>query len=541
MSVPNGDGVNTIQKVLEPYMRPRDEVANIRRILALHLNSCVQISSVAKPLALVDGSELASPATAQGLQRQYLEALNANIKARNEFKTHSRELGGNRGLEDSISSDDTKTNQDYLQEHMAVMGLQKKQERLRAVEKHLELLRTKPAASPGFMDPGEIFKDSRSLPSVPKELFTAIALDTTTSATQLKSFIDQLEKNVLQAKLSLKREEQLLEQAKARSTSSPENVTDSAKLEALNRTRVELISWIESELSKASGDGADSGGGDDHRRSTRKMRASIDPVNMDDQLASIKDKYTQYTEARKALLQLVNQQPKPIIKPLTQEQLPPQTGQTATPVPSAHLLAPYFEQLLSVSREQKGLITQKSHLNNTVTKQVKENCQILDHLAEESQLIPAYPMPGAGRPKAGFTGTTAGSAEASQASSRIKPWVYAADAAKIATLEAVAEKIEEGQLALEGSMQALAEINMLLGRDISHEQDGVAGEDAGDEDMWMNEGQSPGKGTGMAGEPRRHTINRRESRADQGNIKTGTVWDMLDGNLGLLRSEKDLP
>ncbi len=46
----------------------------------------------------------------------------------------------------------------------------------------------------------------------------------------------------------------------------------------------------------------------------------------------------------------------------------------------------------------------------------------------------------------------------------MKSWVFAADSAKIATLESVAEKVEEGQLALEDSMKILGEVDRLLGR-----------------------------------------------------------------------------
>ncbi|KAK4159165.1 hypothetical protein QBC43DRAFT_327699 [Cladorrhinum sp. PSN259] len=526
MGASGEDVIKSIQKILDPFIRPREEVAQIRRVLALHLASCVQDVPVTEPLALVEATNPASLSTARGLHRDYLEALNANIQARNKFKAQSQKQSHPSGKDTSHSDE---AGRDTLHEHLATIQLKKKQERLEVVQKHLEVLKRKPAASEGFMKPEEIFKDSRPLPKVPGDLVTALGFDKTATCAHLKDLIDQLEKHVLRTKLLLKREEQLLEQVKSRSTSTPETITDSAKLEALSKTRVELISWIETELSKASGDDND-GAGDDmsHRRS---VRGSIDPINMDDQLASIKEKYTQYIEARKALLQLVAQQPKPDIQPRSEDQKPPGVAESG-PAPSSHLLAPYLEQLLAISREQKGLITQKSHLHNTITKQAKENCKVLDHLADESQLIPAHPMPGAGRSKSGFSDSCLSTgAEKAEVSSRIKPWVYAADQAKIATLETVAEKIDEGQVALESSMRTLAEMDVLLGRQAGNE----VGKGDGEEDLWLEEGRH-------AENARKHTDKRgsKVGRQQQQPLPK-TVFDLLDGNLGLLRSEQDPP
>lgn len=514
------DALKAIQKVLDPYIRPREEVAQIRRIIALHLDSCVEGAPVSAPLALVDATTPASLTHARGLHREYLEALNANIQARNDFKAQcSRPIRQS----DQAGSDPGEPGPGSIQEHLATIQLERKREKLEVVQKHLEILKRKPAASKDFMKTEEIFKDSRPLPKVPGELVTALGLDKTATSAHLKDLIDRLERHVLGTKLLLKREEQLLEQVKSRSTASPETVTDSAKVEALGKTRAELISWIETELGKASGDDLDGGGDEVHRKS----RGPTDSLNMDDQLASIKEKYTQYTEARKALLQLVSQQPKPIIKPRTQDQ-ESQDAATPDPLPTAHLLAPYLEQLLAISREQKGLITQKSHLNNTIMKQVKENSRLLDHLGDESQLIPVHPMPGAGRVKPGVS-DAAPTPQHTEVSGRIKPWVYAADAAKIATLETVAEKIDEGQIALETSVRTLAEIDVLLGGQQGTQKGDTEG---GEDDVWLDEGQP----SGNAINTRKHT-DRRGGKV----IESKTVFDLLDGNLGLLRSEQDPP
>ncbi|KAK4201291.1 hypothetical protein QBC40DRAFT_264353 [Triangularia verruculosa] len=524
MPSPTGDTLTTIQRVLDPYIRPREEAAHIRRILALHLDSSLKDGSVYEPLALVNTQKPGSASSTQGLYRQYLEALNANIKAREEFKKYTAQEDRTDEPEEPSGSDEAGL--ERLQEHLAIISLEKKRERLGAIEKHLIQLSQKPAASPDFMNPKEIFRDSRPLPNVPKELVSSMTLDNASTKAHLKDLNDQLEKHVFKAKLLLKKEEQALDRVKSQSTTRPETTPDSAKLEALNKTRIELISWIEAELSKASGDGADHPPSSPDNR-FRVSRASVnEPINMDAQLASIKEKYNQYLEARKSLLDLISQHPKPDIRPLKPEEQNSQDESLASQTtPAGQLLTPYLEQLLALSREQKGLIAQKSHLNNTINKQVKENTTVLDHLAQESQLIPAHLMPGANRAKSSSTGLSAINDDYLQVSGRVKPWVYAAEQAKIATFEMVAEKIEEGQVALEGSLQTLAEIDLLLGR----KEGETATQNEGEDDIWMAEGSSP---------TRKHTRRGSKMVEPTASTKTGTVWDMVNGNLGLLRNDE---
>ncbi|KAK3934483.1 hypothetical protein QBC46DRAFT_399677 [Diplogelasinospora grovesii] len=549
-----------IQRILGPYIRPREEAAQIRRILALHLDTCLKDGSASGPLALVESNDTsASPTSgaARGLRAEYLEALNAHAKAQSEHRAAlaraaSRSHSGAKGASPPTGS----LKSDLLQDKLTTIKIQQKQEKLQAVEKYLGLLRQKPAASPAFLLPEDIFGDSLPLPDVPHELLTCLALDSTTAGGgQLKDLIDQLEKHVLRAKLLLQREEQLLEQVKARYSARPENVTASVKFAALDATRGELINWIETELGKASGDGAEDD--HDHHQGTSN---GVSKEKMDEELANIKGKYSRYLEARKNLLQLVSQQVQPVIKPQAQseDEKPGSEAIAATPTPPAHLLTPYLEELLAVAHEQKGLITQKSHLNTTITKQLKESCQTLDHLAEESQLIPSHPMPGAAaghKRAASFAdAVAASSAENNSLEAVVKPWVYAADSAKIATLEAIAEKIDEGQVALEGSARALAEIDQLLGKHLLKQQgnDEGKGDAAGkdENDIWLADGESQGRGKGKGRFGfREHTTTRKEDkRKSQSRAAAAAaaaaatdrdVWSILDGNLGLLRSDSD--
>lgn len=508
-----------VQEALKPYIRSRDEVAYIRRVLALHLDSCLKDGSACSPLALVESSHGVNLSQdTRGLHEEYLKALNANITARAENSQVLQDLNratGPRGAP-------TPAALDYLDEHLVRIKLQKKLEKLQVLEKYLNLLRHKPAASSSFLDPEAIFEDTRPLPAVPSEVVHGFAQRETTGKTDLKDLIGRLEKQVLRTKLLLKGEEQLLEEVKARSEIQPESISESAKLGALNTTRNELISWIESELGKA-GDAPD-----DPEEAAEDIESTVHSGdNIEERLASIKEKYTQYLAMRKSLLQLVSQQPQPETQPQTGS-LESTPAPTAPPAPANHLLTPYLENLLAVAHEQKALIGQKSHFNIAIAKQLKDNSQTLDHLAEESNLLPSYPMPGTSRRGLGF-GDSMMAPESLDASSRVKPWVFAADSAKIATLEAVAEKVEEGQLALESSMKDLDEIDRLLGRRSAKRECDPESAVAEDDDIWLKE-ESGAKSEG----PRKHA--KKPSTAGEAE----DAWSILEGNLGLLRSENEL-
>ncbi|KAL2159201.1 hypothetical protein VTH06DRAFT_2633 [Thermothelomyces fergusii] len=519
-----------IQRTLEPYVRPREEVTRIRQILAAHLNLCIRDGDAVPPLSLVDTRRVELSPASQGLQKEYLEALSENAKARQEFAAFCREQ--RRPATRASGTDDRDAGR--LQEHLAMIRLGQRREKLQAIERALNALEQKPAASPSFLKAEEIFRDSRPLPDIPTELMNGPTVEKASNGPHLEGLLDQVERHVLQAKLLLEREKQLFEKIRSRITFRLEDVDRGAKFEALNRTKAELINWMETERQKATGEGNAAECQESQRHTSHT------DFNMDEQLVSIREKYAQYLEARKTLLQLVNQLPQPQSQPQSQSQS--LSGRPAeedrhtaptepNPAPNAHLLSPYLEQLLLASREQKGLIAQKSHINGAISSQLKENNKALDLLAEESQLIPAHPMPGAARANPAFAEATSVTGACGR-SDRVRPWLFAADSAKIATLEAVAEKIEEGQIALEGSMRTLREIQELLGQPAEDEEKGGRASTTGDSRRRV-EGHGPGKTVG----PEKQT--RRE--ADKPPVPTRTAWDMLDGNLGLLRAERDTP
>ncbi|CAI0643016.1 unnamed protein product [Colletotrichum noveboracense] len=504
--------IEKVQASLQPYIKPREQVAYIRRALALHLQACGQPGPIQSPLSLIDASCTITPTKeARGLQREYLRALDANIKARNDYENTRNDTATPPPSRSKIVDP-----RDQLEDHIALVKLRQKQQRLQTVQKYLDLLVRQPAASPDFLDLEVVFRDSPPLPDVPTAVVNSFTVTNSSATTDLSGLAGQLEKVVLRAKLLLQREEQLLQDVRQRTGELAGQVSDEAKAHALDTTRAELINWIETELSKASGEGED----DSY---SQRNGQPADKTNIDERLVEIRDKYTRYTAARKSLLHMVSDETQPILRP-GGEAAGASQSEEIPPAPTTHLLIPYLEKLLALSREQKGMIAHKSHVNNVLSKQAKETQQALDHLAEESQLLPEHPMPKP-RPRSGFADDFASAVSEKQAmSERVKPWVFAADSAKIATLEAVAEKIEEGQVALEGSMSALQEVDRLLGQNQS-EKDAVG--DTTEEDIWLTQGSASKTGA------RRHGAHQWKESA----VKSGDIWSAIHGDLGLIGHE----
>ena len=523
------DVVNKFKSGLDPYIKPREQANFIRRILSLHLGACSSDAPLNKPLALASyTSGVASHDVGthtKGLHQDYLDALRDNAAARQRFDDVVQQRPGTPEQQPAITGYEKES---ILDERLAILKLQKKREKLSTVRRYLDHLAEEPAASPAFLDPDQILREAKPLPAVPRDVVDSIAADPGESSQDLRARATSLEKIVLRARLLLKQEEKLLEEAKARSRHRPEVTSHGARVEALNATRSELITWIESELSVATDEKEqhpehhDSNTGD----------PELDQATISAGLAEIRDKYAKYVDSRSELLALVAQR---LEQPTTPD-LKPKITQSSTGLavqPINYHLIPYIENLLVVSRNQKSLISQKSHLNSSLGKQAREARQGLGHLAEESQLLPAYPMKESLRRRSGLVSElTSKKSDKPDMSKRIKPWVFASDSAKIANLESVAETVESGQLALEGSMEALQELEDLLGLKKS-EPSGSSGEGPveglDDSDVWL--AAEDAKDTGRM----KHT--EKQIVSDQ---RPGDIWSALHGNLGLIGQEEAL-
>jgi len=159
---------------------------------------------------------------------------------------------------------------------------------------------------------------------------------------------------------------------------------------------------------------------------------------------------------------------------------------------------------VSITNEQKSLMQQRSHLTVTLAKQLKEAGQGLDRLADESHLLPTYPIPDnipyrKGLEAPASFGDEVSKDEKPDSSRRARSWTFAAESASAATNNAILEKIQEGRLALLGADQILLGLRNLGA--------GGNGDDRSE--------------TGDVAAPRR----------------TVDIWSTLDGHLGVIKMD----
>ena len=614
MSSPE-DTAQRIRSALEPFVRPREEAAAIRRVLKAHL-----VTSLKSDDDVLDGSSLglvdlswdaAVLPEARGLHKNYLRALQANREARRAFDQKVAEAASTAALASSAAAaapaHDTPggpfgarpspTNDpSILQDHLVTVKLGRKRDRLQTVNRYLDALAERPvavAAGEDYLQPEFIYGDAETvLPPVPKAVVDGLAEDEAERATagaatgdadstekaakttaDLEKLVAQLEKSVLRSHLRLKEEEKRLAAARAASAQrgAITRTSRAAKLKALGTARDELIGWIETELGNAA-NGEDRGGDNDPDESavesSRMLRQSLlngnsngdvsglhdsqKKAELGERLAEIQIKYAHYVQARQQLVGTVGSMSSGG-SPRTQNTLfanvpqlgPPQIEKTdvgagagtavgttagaadtntATAADKSAalgqlLLVPYLERLLAVAHDQKADISHKAHHNALLSKRLRDTLQQLDHLADESQLLPRYGPQGSRGAGGGEASGSGGGAAlllrkkgvlapASRDDSgsdgicqRVSAWTFAADSAKIATFESVFEQVEEGQVALEQATQALAEADMLLGREPEEDAD-----DGGQQE----------------------TVPRPTA---------SDIWAALDGEVGLLKSD----
>ncbi|KAI1501741.1 hypothetical protein F5X99DRAFT_190414 [Biscogniauxia marginata] len=558
------------REALEHRIRPQDEVMAVKRIMAHHLAQSLGTEHLSSPLSLVDADATVTPSDKlQGSQRDYIEAVQRNLQAREEFAKLQAELAAAAAVPtapDPSEGDDPET--ELLELQLEVNRLEQERDRLKIVNKHLDVLGAQPAASPDFLRPEVMFKGCEPLPELPQELMDGF----TRGQQEVQELLARLQKAVLRNKLLAKREKQKLEDMRARNPIDPTALPPEAQMRALNAVKDHLIGWIENMLSKA-GDGEGEGegesilSGDSPSKPRGKAPPAGEKVDHAAQVAEIQKEYERHVELRKqimtSLMQLkqLDRENRPDVekdknkrKQQSRKPKPEEPALTAAAAaasvkaaePTAYLLTPYLERLQAISREQKGLIQEKSHINTMLARQRRETTKILDHLMDESQLLLKYPIStnttgksddrGAGsktKSRISFGEVTRGAASSAaqgrqSVTAQVEPWIFAADSAKIATLEAVAEKVEEGQMAVEEAMRSLDEVRKLLNKE-EEEAEGQGDKDEGEgspeDDLWLA-GDGDGKGTAPV---RKNTEKKKPEKGEEKSI-----WSKLDGNLGLI-------
>lgn len=520
------------QDSLAPYIRSRKEASQIRQVLAAHLDS--QLNPVAGhpqgpvlSLAHDSTSVKNTSGTIAGLRKEYLKALRANIRARREYDRvcniytlHNDDLTSRDVVPGSYySGANLPSKSDQLDGYLVLVKERQQHERLRILQDYVDKVEQKSATATSYLD--QTNPQLSGLPQVPVEIVASSA-----SGVQeldhkaLKDLIRGLEQAVLRAKVQLKNEKQLLEHVRAVNSKGGRGDLNSVPrdvqtLQAIGRTRNELITWVEEELGKA-GDSEPQDAPETHHQSPPDTKESIE-----DQLVLVKAQYSRYVQARKTFIDTIAETVEPVLasNPTEKKEGDAEDNETESTPSTTWIVSPYLRELQLISNEQKSSIQQKSHLTVSLAKQHKETVQLFDRLAHESHLLPAYPLKTFRKDQ--FDLDEMAGKEMPNASHRARAWTYAAESANAATKDSVLASIGEGESAVEGAREMLSTLEGLLGR-----QNGSVEPALEEDDIWTSDT--------ISSRAKANRLSQKTSSSAQGDI-----WAMLDGNLGvLLRGEE---
>ncbi|KAI0022194.1 hypothetical protein F4780DRAFT_206661 [Xylariomycetidae sp. FL0641] len=533
------------KEALEKRIRPREEIVALRRVIAQELAQSLGVEHLSSPLALTDSATEVTPSEVlTGHYREFLEEVEARQKYHQEFTSLQEEHAAAAAAPAQTASDSQDEEAELLELQLEVNALEQEVDRLKILDKHLDELNQMPAAAPDFLDPEVMYKDFEPLPAMPQELMDGFTKDQETPEEHIQELMGRLRKAVVQNKLLEQRDAQKLEELKANHPIDPRKLSPGAQLHALSAVKDALINWIENMLSQAGdhGDEGDeaAGAASPQQQQQQRQPAPEAAVDHEAQLATIEAEYQRHMELRQQIMTSLAQL-KQFMTPEEPAKAPaaprpqtekPRAAAPAAAAPQAYLLTPYLEKVQALAREQKGLVAEKAHMNAALAKRQAAMSEALGHLEDESQLLAQYPMPGRGGRQEEEEEQSFGEATNAPKPAvlrQLRPWIYAADSAKIATLEAVAEKVDEGHMAVDDAMEALAEVRKLLNKE-QEEEKGKKKSEGDDEvplerDLWMPEDDEK---SAPPRPPPKKTTEKQPVEEEK------SIWSKLHGDLGLI-------
>ncbi|KAI9802246.1 MAG: argininosuccinate lyase [Sarcosagium campestre] len=541
----------TYRASLTPYIRSRQECLRIRRILSIYLAAQIDTSGsshVSHGLALTPhdfGPVPVVPPELSGLRKAYLQALQANAKSRDNYDSLRDSILDSSGMsaESEASLLQSEQSTETLHGHIGLLRQRQIHARLKSIGRHSDKLSSKPASQANYLDTAEIFK-SLKRPLMP-EMNDRGSLCAVNGNGDIANQMFSLEKAVLRAKHRSEIEKKKLKELMLERdlmTNRNLHADRAAYLTSLEKTRNEVIHWIESELALTADSPQDP--------------ADVFPpdninVSMTQTTRVLESQYTDYLEARKSLVDaMTSLQVRPKLappRPLGREERLPDISHDVEEVPSRILLPMLDSHLLPLSSLQKSAIQHKSHLVEMLAKQQSSLEKLLERLSDESHLLPEHPMK-ADRPrhKPGMNTVASrnmfdGSKDAlrfptNESSSnnldRIRAWAHASNAAMSVTRSHVASQVSQGHADISKSEELLREVREMSAKDERGLEDSAF---AADEttDIWASD---LGAITSKAGHRRLKSASRKNTgKGGTTNTRTGP-WSGLHGRLGTGKS-----
>ncbi|KAI0508407.1 hypothetical protein F5B22DRAFT_404586 [Xylaria bambusicola] len=505
------------QEALGRLLRPRSELIAERRVMAQDLAKDLGQEHLSSPMFLVDPDEaISSSSTLQERQRVFVESLQRNVELQRELsRLRAEHRTGFSATSPASSSTRANAERRLLEEQLECSRLEREHQKLEAFKKSYEEFNGRSAATPEFLDPNVMFSNCAPFPDLPKNLIEGFTKNEEAPHQEAEEMVLRLRKATFREKLILEYEQQQLNELKVNHSHSLGNSSPEAQMAALNAVKTSLVNWIENMLSKAGEGESGDGNGSSKNNGNEDLDRETQRVN-------IEKEYNRHIELRKQIMASVSLLGKSK-KATGHEDVsrPPPAPVTSAPIapePQTYLLIPYLERLQSLSQEQRGLVQEKAHINTTISRQQQDTNKALRRLAQDSKLLSKYPQAKPENLLAGISFSKA--TKSASITDQIRPWLFAADSAKIVTLEAAAEAVDRGQMPLEDAMQALHQVSLL------QDKGPLQAPEDGDAEFAKEDEISGTIGEVRAGKKRaskKPTMDRPKS-----------IWSILDGNLGLI-------
>lgn len=469
---------------LAPYIKSRQEALRIRQVLTSYLRSQITFAEedperpnphaeshlvlCAPHDAVVDVKR--APLELTGLRKQYLEVLQANVAAKQESQSVSENLAAKTQRKAGAETTTTPAPNSELQAYLVLLRDRRRNAKLEVFQHYLQELKGRQTVELEQFDKTEDqnqylqriggYEDGRQGGS---------------GEEGVEGLVHKLERAVIRARAQLEREKKLFEELKAqhdaRQNTFDGDIPPASKIQALQRTRDALVQWVEEKLMSV--------GANDEGPIKELSPEEIEDAAklLDERRTQIKQQYTTYVETRRALLETAAKSCQPVAPGPTKSREPSDDNDkpiAEEPLPLEPMDAIAFasERLLPLSKSQRGLSLQKSYLSGMLSKEKSTTIRILNRLADESHLLPEYPLLSR-QPR--FKHATAGSRSSlspreltppDEITSLGEAWAFASRAAREHEQEYVAQKIVEGGETAHEALQTLEEICDTLNQDL---------------------------------------------------------------------------
>lgn len=385
-----------VEEALAPYIHTRQETLRIRQALTKHLRDQLQDEgglthfSLVAPSSSLEADDAAS--IPDGLYSQYLEALNAHRKAREQYYTLKAEIQGlqqtDQDERDNVSSDGS------IGDHIKLLRQRQQYRKLEIIQDALtQLEETVPNAT--RIDPKALLKEKLGEPPQPPNVPT----EQNDGDGKIDELVFRLKRELLTAQSHFDHVNATKAEADARTKSLPEP-SPAAQIAALRAARDELITWIEGELAKIPEDENEGDVSDSvpEHFSPNDSHAVAESMKLTDEeiAAQVYSSYERYIEVRRMLIQQVEATSSQVsslqtIAPEEPYSRPGTSPAKDTTGNSSQVQAldilPYLPVLIASSRTESALLQQSAHLRRQLVLASEETSRAIQRLAGESYLV----------------------------------------------------------------------------------------------------------------------------------------------------------